>query len=204
MPAEINRFLRKQPWCDRGKGPNGRNLCYCGCGNEVAPPRRTCFSDACHTAWAHHSDLSLIRSVVHRRDRGVCALCGTDTYRQTIVARETHQLLYWLARRWADDLQSWWHRNQIQGPLFGHYGGAHEEANRVLKEEMQARDLWDWYTQDHSWEADHIIPVIEGGGGCGPEGYRTLCMRCHHGETAKLAARRAVARRIKRQPELDL
>jgi HNH endonuclease. len=27
----------------------------------------------------------------------------------------------------------------------------------------------------HKWEADHIVPVSEGGGLCGLEGYRTLC-----------------------------
>jgi hypothetical protein len=29
------------------------------------------------------------------------------------------------------------------------------------------------------WDADHIIPVEHGGGGCGLEGMRTLCVACH-------------------------
>lgn len=45
------------------------------------------------------------------------------------------------------------------------------------------------------WEADHIVAVVEGGGECGLEGFRTLCLRCHRLETAKLAKRRAEARR---------
>lgn len=45
------------------------------------------------------------------------------------------------------------------------------------------------------WEADHIVPVVEGGGECGLEGYRTLCLHCHKRETAKLARRRAAARK---------
>lgn len=45
------------------------------------------------------------------------------------------------------------------------------------------------------WEADHIVPVIEGGGECGLEGFRTLCLDCHHKETAELARRRALQRR---------
>jgi len=37
-----------------------------------------------------------------------------------------------------------------------------------------------WYTNNNSfWEADHIIPVSQGGGVCGLENYRTLCLRCH-------------------------
>jgi len=46
------------------------------------------------------------------------------------------------------------------------------------------------------WQADHIVPVIEGGGECGLENYRTLCTRCHKEETALLAKRRAEARRL--------
>jgi 5-methylcytosine-specific restriction endonuclease McrA len=29
------------------------------------------------------------------------------------------------------------------------------------------------------WDADHIVPVKDGGGQCGMENIRTLCMRCH-------------------------
>lgn len=46
-----------------------------------------------------------------------------------------------------------------------------------------------------AWQADHIVPVIEGGGACGLENLRTLCTPCHRLETAALAARRAAARR---------
>lgn len=39
------------------------------------------------------------------------------------------------------------------------------------------------------WQADHIVPVAEGGGECGIENYRTLCTACHKIETAKLRRR---------------
>jgi 5-methylcytosine-specific restriction protein A len=39
------------------------------------------------------------------------------------------------------------------------------------------------------WDADHIIPVIEGGGECGLDNYRTLCIPCHKKVTAELRAR---------------
>jgi 5-methylcytosine-specific restriction endonuclease McrA len=29
------------------------------------------------------------------------------------------------------------------------------------------------------WDADHIVPVIEGGGECDLENLRTLCLSCH-------------------------
>ena len=45
------------------------------------------------------------------------------------------------------------------------------------------------------WQADHMVPVAEGGGSCDLSNLRTLCTDCHKGETAALAARRAAARR---------
>lgn len=45
------------------------------------------------------------------------------------------------------------------------------------------------------WEADHEKPVVEGGGLCELDGYRTLCVPCHKSASAFLAKRRAAARR---------
>lgn len=39
------------------------------------------------------------------------------------------------------------------------------------------------------WEADHIVPVAEGGGQCDLDNLRTLCLLCHREETARLRAR---------------
>lgn len=41
------------------------------------------------------------------------------------------------------------------------------------------------------WDADHIVPVVEGGGECDLENIRTLCLRCHWEATAELRKRRA-------------
>lgn len=38
----------------------------------------------------------------------------------------------------------------------------------------------------NSWEADHIIPVSEGGGGCTISNYQTLCLECHKQKTYNL------------------
>ena len=43
----------------------------------------------------------------------------------------------------------------------------------------------------HLWQADHIVPVVEGGGECGLENIRTLCTSYHKSETAKLRKRMA-------------
>jgi 5-methylcytosine-specific restriction endonuclease McrA len=39
------------------------------------------------------------------------------------------------------------------------------------------------------WDADHIVPVAEGGGECDLENIRTLCLNCHREATAELRSR---------------
>ena len=39
------------------------------------------------------------------------------------------------------------------------------------------------------WDADHIVPVAEGGGTCDLANIRTLCLRCHREATAELRLR---------------
>lgn len=48
------------------------------------------------------------------------------------------------------------------------------------------------------WNADHIIPVTEGGGECGLENYRTLCIPCHKKATRELRKRMASKEKDKR------
>jgi len=39
------------------------------------------------------------------------------------------------------------------------------------------------------WDADHIVPVVEGGGECDLSNMRTLCLRCHRKATTALRVR---------------
>jgi 5-methylcytosine-specific restriction enzyme A len=39
------------------------------------------------------------------------------------------------------------------------------------------------------WDADHILPVAEGGGECDLDNIRTLCLRCHRTVTMQLRER---------------
>ena len=39
------------------------------------------------------------------------------------------------------------------------------------------------------WDADHILPVAEGGGQCDLDNLRTLCLVCHRDATAQLRRR---------------
>lgn len=129
------------------RGPNGRALCR-QCGKEVPGGRRSFCGQPCVEQWRVRTDPGYLRRLVFDRDRGVCALCLTDVFKQ---------------------------------------------ANRTPR--VRSGDLW---------QADHVLPVVEGGGECDLANLRTLCTACHKRETAKLAARRARERRIARPlPLLD-
>ncbi|MEO7405587.1 MAG: HNH endonuclease signature motif containing protein [Vicinamibacterales bacterium] len=56
---------------------------------------------------------------------------------------------------------------------------AHREWTRAKPpaKDRAARKLW--RAARPRWEADHIIPVADGGGECGLENYRLLCRPCH-------------------------
>jgi 5-methylcytosine-specific restriction protein A len=47
----------------------------------------------------------------------------------------------------------------------------------------------DWGFRRHLWDADHILPVAEGGGECDLSNMRTLCLQCHRAATAALRQR---------------
>jgi len=53
--------------------------------------------------------------------------------------------------------------------------------------------LKDWGLTERSrkslWDADHMLPVAEGGGQCDLANMRTLCLKCHREATAELRAR---------------
>jgi 5-methylcytosine-specific restriction enzyme A len=65
-------------------------------------------------------------------------------------------------------------------------------------------NYWDLarYSGRALWEADHILPVVEGGGECDLSNLRTLCLRCHRMATLGLRLRRAEARQQARRSAL--
>lgn len=49
------------------------------------------------------------------------------------------------------------------------------------------------------WEADHVVPVAEGGGECDLNNLRTLCLLCHREETRRLRERLRLARASRKE-----
>lgn len=71
---------------------------------------------------------------------------------------------------------------------------------RKLDYAARRKFLKEWGLTEKSrkslWDADHVIPVAEGGGQCDLANMRTLCLKCHQQATAELRRRlklRAVA-----------
>jgi 5-methylcytosine-specific restriction protein A len=53
-----------------------------------------------------------------------------------------------------------------------------------------------WRRHEPRWEADHIVPVADGGGECGLDNYRLLCRACHVRVTVTWRRQRQAAARV--------
>lgn len=142
------------------------------CQKPVPKGRRSWCSQACVDEYRIRSDPGFVRQQVWKRDKGICALCGLDCpqlMRIQLTARRGH---------WTKGKQCGIRRFAPPRPS--------------LLEALLARYPWLAKHRRRStyWDADHIVPVVEGGGQCGLDGYRTLCIGCHQRQTAELAARR--------------
>ncbi|HEY2435418.1 MAG TPA: HNH endonuclease [Vicinamibacterales bacterium] len=56
---------------------------------------------------------------------------------------------------------------------------AHREWRRAQPPAGERNARKAWRAARPRWEADHIVPVADGGGECGLENYRLLCRACH-------------------------
>ena len=84
-------------------------------------------------------------------------------------------------------------------------------AHRMLRRSRGARRLqllaiWGLKSLQRKslWDADHILPVAEGGGECDLDNLRTLCVHCHRLATAELRDRLTSRRHAPAKPEASL
>lgn len=188
-----------------GKGPNGRNVCR-QCGTEVPVGRRTFCGDVCVDRWRIKTDPGFVREKVFARDRGICAICGVDTESLRLTkAWKKCIRLHDFTRYDADSTEAT--TGHIIRSENARRRDESERRYRVIKEKERKNleSMGFPYACSHGgrtlWDADHIIPVIEGGGECDLDNYRTLCVPCHKQVTAELAARRAARRRAEQTQE---
>jgi 5-methylcytosine-specific restriction protein A len=161
-------------------GPNGERLCRNCHGPMPTDKRKHNCSTKCSEEWMCKTSPSHMRRKLYSRDKGVCASCGLDT----VALKKEYRLF----------------RDGEDRGYDSEYGGKRPLSERIawLRERgvPYGRVSSDW------WDADHIVPVIEGGGECGIDNFRTLCIPCHKAETAAL--RKRMARRRIEAKEVPL
>jgi 5-methylcytosine-specific restriction enzyme A len=162
------------------RGPRGLPCCR-RCGREVEAPRQTFCSESCLHEHLLRTSQAYARRCVEERDRGICQRCGRDTRLLTEIYR-------WAKQHYDDLFPCLAHLRAWGGPwfqrrVFSHF--FHGDLATVIGVTRTGG----------AWEMDHEIPVAEGGGECGLENLRTLCVPCHRKVTRDL--RRRLARRPK-------
>lgn len=164
------------------------------CGKPVPKGRRNWCSQTCIDEHRLRNNPAVARAAVLKRDRGVCAACGRDT-----LELES-KIGAWLACDWTVSADGG--RGQIEhhfGELFARAQRRRAFATRLkvwaVNQPRVGADGIPRMPLRTLWEADHILPVVEGGGGAGLSNLRTLCRCCHRKATAELAARRAARKR---------
>lgn len=176
------------------KGQKGR-CSWCGT-TDIPIGRKTWCSKKCVDEYLFRSDPSAIRKAVYKRDRGICATCGCDATAEFKAWSKNRKEVSRLAERLANNFRANadWTGSRWE---FRGTGWPHHKEIRAFREYMLAKYAPGNWTSGRStgWDADHIIPVVEGGGGCSLKNIRTLCQPCHKAVTRELAARRAAERR---------
>jgi 5-methylcytosine-specific restriction endonuclease McrA len=127
-----------------------------------------------------------------KRQRGPCRWCGAEVPRSRYTFCGDACVHEWRLRT---------DPGYLRGQVFARDRGVcaqcglDTEALRKDKRKLDyaARRQFenDWGGRRHLWDADHIVPVVEGGGACDLSNMRTLCLRCHRAATAELRTRLA-------------
>jgi 5-methylcytosine-specific restriction enzyme A len=126
--------------------------------------------------------------------RGLCRWCSLE-----VPARRFTFCSEYCVHEWKLRTQPGYLRDQIlrrDGGICAHCGlDTIKEHRRLKRARGSGRAAlmrhWGFDTRMRKslWDADHILPVTEGGGECDLDNIRTLCLRCHRAVTAQLRER---------------
>lgn len=140
---------------------------WCGLDvHRLSPKRRTFCSDECVHEFSLRSSSSYMRQYIAKRDKYKCQICGLDCKG---FLRHLHQ---WVKEKMAGIAYSEWskRRKEFETEYFAQHGMEWVNTNN----------------RSTFYDIDHVVPVILGGGQCGEDNLRTVCLSCHRKETAKL------------------
>jgi len=140
-----------------------------------------------------------LRRKTFDRDLGVCGRCDLDT-------DQMERILYRLRNgvtihRYANS-PSYYAGAPVRPALRTHWRARFDRLkDRLLRPGSGGWDRDHIMGSKSLWEADHIRPVVEGGGGMegSLDNIRTLCVPCHKAATAELAAKRAERRQRRKE-----
>ena len=156
-----SRYLTKTPFDGTCR--------YCHSPN-IPKPRRTFCSAECVHQYRLRTSGNYIREQIYKRDKGICSLCGINTVsiRNQILETNCH----------CTKRKTKYQKRQKQPP--------HEPRCLQIREDYSLgtkRKVWKRKYGGGLWDADHIQRVDSGGGCCGLENLRTLCLACHKSVT---------------------
>jgi 5-methylcytosine-specific restriction enzyme A len=127
---------------------------------------------------------------VGRRKRGPCRWCGAE-----VPSRRRTFCGPGCVHQWRLRTDPGYLREQVFARDRGVCAGCGLDTEALRKDKRKldyaARRQFekDWGGRRNLWDADHIVPVAEGGGECDLSNMRTLCLKCHREATAALRAR---------------
>jgi hypothetical protein len=114
------------------------------------------------------------------RKRGLCRWCGLEVPKGRFTFCSPYCVHEWKLRT---------DPGYLRGQVFARdkgvcaQCGVDTEALRRGKRKLdwRARKQFekDWGRRKNLWDADHILPVSQGGGECDLSNMRTLCLQCH-------------------------
>lgn len=171
------RFLDNSVLLRSGtKNDKGETLCR-WCREPVHEKGRRWWHAKCTTEYLVRNNSQAVRAQLLKRDKGVCAECGMDCERldrigQALVMREARKQKRTIGSEWGK-LGEW-----------SIYKTEQAAKEKSLVRQFKEKYPW-WKYLRSSWASAHIVAVKHGGGACGIENYRTLCVRCHNKEHAK-------------------
>lgn len=126
------------------------------------------------------------------KGRNLCRWCELEVPpgRQTFCSA-------WCVDEWKLRTQPGFLREQVFARDRGVCAACGIDCEAELRRVKRRRAWAEWGLRTRQrrslWDADHIVPVVEGGGECDLSNIRTLCIRCHKQATAALRARRKLS-----------
>jgi 5-methylcytosine-specific restriction endonuclease McrA len=158
--------------------PSGQRMCQMpSCSNTLKGRQQRWCSEKCGLTAFSMWNWAGTRHRVFERDKGICSKCGRDC----VALKECFV---------------WYMQFMLRQKHMGYL-----ECEKVVAAFMKAAGVVGKHAYGKDlWEADHIIPLAEGGALCDLANLRTMCVfGCHKEETRKLVKRLAKAKRIQRK-----